>query len=141
LNIYEYTKEFLGILGNSINISFINNLKTEVLKKVQILEWTIVLQNLVSNSKKAGADEIKLTFMADGRKLLLDFSDNGIGVNLEKFTPESIFKLGITDRQGGSGIGLNTVQSAMRDKLNGSIEFLGNGLNNMEGATFRLTFE
>ena len=141
LNIYEYTKEFLGILGNSINISFINNLKTEVFKKVQILEWTIVLQNLVSNSKKAGADEIKLTFMADGRKLLLDFSDNGIGVNLEKFTPESIFKLGITDRQGGSGIGLNTVQSAMRDKLNGSIEFLGNGLNNMEGATFRLTFE
>ena len=141
LNIYEYTKEFLGILGNSINISFINNLKTEVLKKVQILEWTIVLQNLVSNSKKAGADEIKLTFMADGRKLLLDFSDNGIGVNLEKFTPESIFKLGITDRQGGSGIGLNTVQSAMRDKLNGSVEFLGNGLNNMEGATFRLTFE
>ena len=141
LNIYEYTKEFLGILGNSINISFINNLKTEVLKKVQILEWTIVLQNLVSNSKKAGADEIKLTFMADGRKLLLDFSDNGIGVNLEKFTPESIFKLGITDRQGGSGIGLNTVQSAMRYKLNGAIEFLGNGLNNMEGATFRLTFE
>ena len=141
LNIYEYTKEFLGILGNSINISFINNLKTEVFKKVQILEWTIVLQNLVSNSKKAGADEIKLTFMADGRKLLLDFSDNGIGVNLEKFTPESIFKLGITDRQGGSGIGLNTVQSAMRDKLNGSIEFLGNGLNNMKGATFRLTFE
>ena len=141
LDIYEYTKEFLGILGNSINISFINNLKTEVLKKVQILEWTIVLQNLVSNSKKAGADEIKLTFMADGRKLLLDFSDNGIGVNLEKFTPESIFKLGITDRQGGSGIGLNTVQSAMRDKLNGSIEFLGNGFNNMEGATFRLTFE
>ena len=141
LNIYEFTKEFLGILGNSIKISFINNLNTEVLKKVQILEWTIVLQNLVSNSKKAGADEIKLTFMADGRKLLLDFSDNGIGVNLEKFTPESIFKLGITDRQGGSGIGLNTVQSAMRDKLNGSIEFLGNGLNNMEGATFRLTFE
>lgn len=141
LNIYEYTKEFLGILGNSINISFINNLKTEVLKKVQILEWTIVLQNLVSNSKKAEADAIQLTFTADGRKLLLDFSDNGKGVDLEKFTPDSIFEIGITDRQGGSGIGLNTVQSAMRDKLNGSVEFLGNGLNNMKGATFRLTFE
>lgn len=141
LNIYEYTKEFLGILGNSINISFINNLKTEVFKKVQILEWTIVLQNLVSNSKKAEADAIQLTFTADGRKLLLDFSDNGKGVDLEKFTPDSIFEIGITDRQGGSGIGLNTVQSAMRDKLNGSVEFLGNGLNNMKGATFRLTFE
>ena len=141
LNIYEYTKEFLGILGNSINISFINNLKTEVLKKVQILEWTIVLQNLVSNSKKAEADAIQLTFTADGRKLLLDFSDNGKGVDLDKFTPDSIFVIGITDRQGGSGIGLNTVQSAMRDKLNGSVEFLGNGLNNMKGATFRLTFE
>lgn len=141
LNIYEYTKEFLGILGYSINISFINNLKTEVLKKVQILEWTIVLQNLVSNSKKAEADAIQLTFTADGRKLLLDFSDNGKGVDLEKFTPDSIFEIGITDRQGGSGIGLNTVQSAMRDKLNGSVEFLGNGLNNMKGATFRLTFE
>lgn len=141
LNIYEYTKEFLGILGNSIKISFINNLNTEVFKKIQILEWTIVLQNLVSNSKKAEADAIQLTFTADGRKLLLDFSDNGKGVDLEKFTPESIFEIGITDRQGGSGIGLNTVQSAMRDKLNGSVEFLGNGLNNMKGATFRLTFE
>ena len=141
LNIYEYTKEFLGILGNSIKISFINNLNTEVLKKIQILEWTIVLQNLVSNSKKAEADAIQLTFTADGRKLLLDFSDNGEGVDLEKFTPDSIFEIGITDRQGGSGIGLNTVQSAMRDKLNGSVEFLGNGLNNMKGATFRLTFE
>lgn len=141
LNIYEYTKEFLGILGNSIKISFINNLNTEVLKKIQILEWTIVLQNLVSNSKKAEADAIQLTFAADGRKLLIDFSDNGKGVNLEKFTPESIFEIGITDRQGGSGIGLNTVQSAMHDKLNGSVEFLGNGLNNMKGATFRLTFE
>lgn len=141
LNIYEYTKEFLGILGNSIKISFINNLNTEVLKKIQILEWTIVLQNLVSNSKKAEADAIRLTFTADGRKLLLDFSDNGKGVDLEKFTPDSIFEIGITDRQGGSGIGLNTVQSAMRDKLNGSVEFLGNGLNNMKGATFRLTFE
>lgn len=141
LNIYEYTKEFLGILGNSIKISFINNLNTEVLKKIQILEWTIVLQNLVSNSKKAEADAIQLTFTADGRKLLLDFSDNGKGVDLEKFTPDSIFEIGITDRQGGSGIGLNTVQSAMRDKLNGSVEFLGNGLNNMKGATFRLTFE
>ena len=73
--------------------------------------------------------------------MLLDFSDNGKGVDLEKFTPDSIFEIGITDRQGGSGIGLNTVQSAMRDKLNGSVEFLGNGLNNMKGATFRLTFE
>lgn len=90
LNIYEYTKEFLGILGNSIKISFINNLNTEVLKKIQILEWTIVLQNLVSNSKKAEADAIQLTFTADGRKLLLDFSDNGKGVDLEKFTPDSI---------------------------------------------------
>lgn len=141
LNIYEFTKEFLGILGNSIKISFINNLNTEVLKKIQILEWTIVLQNLVSNSKKAEADAIQLTFTADGRKLLLDFSDNGKGVDLEKFTPDSIFEIGITDRQGGSGIGLNTVQSAMRDKLNGSVEFIGNGLNNMKGATFRLTFE
>ena len=141
LNIYEFTKEFLGILGNSIKISFINNLNTEVLKKIQILEWTIVLQNLVSNSKKAEADAIQLTFTADGRKLLLDFSDNGKGVDLEKFTPDSIFEIGITDRQGGSGIGLSTVQSAMRDKLNGSVEFLGNGLNNMKGATFRLTFE
>lgn len=141
LNIYEYTKEFLGIFGHSIKISLINNLSNEVLKKIQILEWTIILQNLVSNSKKADADTIQVTFTAEGRKLLLDFSDNGRGVNLDLFTPESIFDIGVTDRQGGSGIGLSTVKAAMRDKLNGSIEFLGNGLNGMIGATFRLTFE
>lgn len=141
LNVYEYTKEFLSILGHSIKISFINKLDKDVCKKIQVLEWTVVLQNLVSNSKKAAADAIQLIFMADGRKLFIDFSDNGRGVNLDRFTPESIFEIGVTDRKGGAGIGLNTVKSAMRDKLNGSVEFLGNGLNNMEGATFRLTFE
>ena len=71
----------------------------------------------------------------------MDFSDNGKGVDLNQFTPDSIFDIGVTDREGGSGIGLSTIRTAMNDKLNGSIQFLGNGLNKMKGATFRLTFE
>lgn len=71
----------------------------------------------------------------------MDFTDNGDGVDLELFTPQSIFEEGITNRRGGSGIGLSTIKDRMNKELNGTIDFLGNGLHFATGATFRLTFE
>ena len=68
------------------------------------------------------------------------FSDNGIGVDLEKFTKESIFDPGVTDRRGGSGIGLSTILNRMDKDLNGEIEFVGNGIKFPTGATFKLKF-
>ena len=69
----------------------------------------------------------------------MDFSDDGDGVNLDIYTPETIFAVGVTNKRGGSGIGLHTIRYTMENKLSGSISFLGNGVNKYKGATFRLT--
>ena len=92
-------------------------------------------------SQKANADELRLDFARKERTFIVDFTDNGDGVDTSLFTPETIFEEGITNRRGGSGIGLSTIKDRMRKELNGDIVFLGNGLHFETGATFRLYFE
>ena len=98
------------------------------------------MDNLVSNSVKANATKLRIDFSRTDRTFVIDFTDNGVGVDLNQFTPNSIFEEGITNRRGGSGIGLSTIKDRMKKELNGSIDFLGNGLYFNTGATFRLTF-
>ena len=74
----------------------------------------------------------------NSRTIYIDFADDGSGVDLTQFTPETIFEEGVTNRRGGSGIGLSTIKEQMKKSLNGDIEFLGNGLHFPTGATFRL---
>ena len=107
---------------------------------MSLLDIAIVLDNLISNSKKNRARNVGVFFSKEGDSLVLDFSDDGDGVDLEIYTPETIFKEGVTNRRGGSGIGLSTIRYTMESKLNGSVSFVGNQLHGMKGATFRLVF-
>jgi sensor histidine kinase regulating citrate/malate metabolism len=107
---------------------------------LSLLDIGIVLDNLISNSIKNGASTIVLNISNDKERIIVDFSDDGSGVNLDEFTSNSIFEEGVTNRRGGSGIGLHTIRYTMEERLNGSVEFIGNGLHNLKGATFRLIF-
>ena len=124
-----------------LKIQYYSTIVEPLEKKIPVLDLSIVLDNLKSNSDKAGATEIRVDFSIDGRTYIVDFTDNGKGVDLNTFTSESIFDEGITNRRGGSGIGLSTIRERMKDSINGNIEFVGNGLYFDTGATFRLTFK
>ncbi|MBQ6962263.1 MAG: ATP-binding protein [Paludibacteraceae bacterium] len=141
VDISTFIEEYLNNFKKSFRIQYHSTMTEPLEKKIPILDLSIVLDNLKSNSEKAGATELRLDFSREGRTYIVDFSDNGVGVDLNHFTPESIFEEGITNRRGGSGIGLSTIRERMRENLNGNIEFLGNGLHFDSGATFRLTFE
>ena len=141
VDIQTYIKEYLANYKNTFKVQYHSAITEPLEKKISILDLSIVLDNLKSNSEKAGATELRLDFSREGRKYIVDFSDNGVGVDLNYYTPESIFEEGVTNRRGGSGIGLSTIRERMRENLNGNIEFLGNGLYFNTGATFRLTFE
>lgn len=140
IDIQQYIKEYIQNFEDSIHINFGNIVSTTVKKTIPAIELSIVLDNLVSNSKKANATEIMLDFNIVDECVEVLFSDNGIGVDLEKFTKESIFDPGVTDRRGGSGIGLSTILNRMDKDLNGEIEFVGNGIKFPTGATFKLKF-
>lgn len=141
IDLYTYAKEFLQFFSRTITVSCSKEEGVDYVKKIPVLEFSIVLQNVISNSRKAKAKEVGLLFKREGRSVIIDVSDSGNGVDLEKFTAESIFWEGVTDRDGGAGIGLSTIRDKMRTgEMNGDILFVGNNYNGMSGATFRLIF-
>ena len=100
-----------------------------------------VLTNLVVNATVHAFEdqaERRLTLEASlsGGQLLLDVSDNGIGMNSEArtraFTPFFTTKRA----SGGSGLGLFSARRVVEDVLGGTIE-LRTGVG--EGTTFRIT--
>lgn len=141
VDIQNYVQEYLTNFSNSFKVQYYSDIVEPLEKKISVLDLSIILDNLVSNSQKANAKELRLDFSRRGRTFVVDFTDNGDGVDLNMFTAQTIFEEGITNRRGGSGIGLTTIKDRMRKELNGDIEFLGNGLHFSTGATFRLTFE
>lgn len=141
IDIKEYVKEYIKNYENSIHIEFGEEYDGLVYKRIPAIDLSIVLDNLVSNSKKASANQIFVDFYHIENRIEMIFSDNGKGVDLEEYTSDSIFKVGVTNRGGGSGIGLHTIKTYMEDSLNGYIEFIGNGTNGYYGAIFKLIFE
>ena len=140
VDVAKYIKEYVSNFTNSASLVVHDACSAQVVKLLSLLDIGIVLDNLISNSVKAGASEIVLNISNEGERVIVDFSDDGTGVNLEEFTSSSIFEEGVTNRRGGSGIGLHTVKYTMEERLHGTVEFVGNGLHDLKGATFRLIF-
>lgn len=140
VDVMEYIQEYVSNFKSTLDFHVDKGGLPVVRRMLSLLDIAIVLDNLISNSKKNGAKSVGVFFAMEGKSLILDFSDNGDGVDLDMYTPESIFNEGVTNKSGGSGIGLSTIRFTMENKLNGSVVFLGNGLHGMKGATFRIVF-
>ena len=133
--------EYLPNYNSTVeDITFESFLEKDVIRKIPLLDLSVILDNLVSNSVKANATKIHIVFKNEKGRLIVDFSDNGVGVDLENTSSNSIFELGITNRRDGSGIGLSTIKDTMRRSLKGDILFVGNSVYFHHGATFRLIF-
>lgn len=140
-NVAQYIMEYLPNYNSTVDdITFESFLEKDVIRKIPLLDLSVILDNLVSNSVKANATKIHIVFKNEKDRLIVDFSDNGVGVDLENTSSNSIFELGITNRRDGSGIGLSTIKDTMRRSLKGDILFVGNSVYFHHGATFRLIF-
>ena len=118
----------------------VNRHNSSLMRKVSVLEIALVLDDLISNSEKAGAKVFQLNMTnIDDNSLSVIVTDDGRGVD-EKFldNPEKIFELGVTTTN-GSGIGLNSVRTALKS-MKASISFLGNG-KYLSGAAFEILFK
>lgn len=140
IDIQEFIIEYLMKFRNGIKVTIGNQYPGIKKKLISALALSVVIDNLKDNSEKANATELIIDFYEIDNDIQVMFSDNGRGVDLEKYTPESIFEVGVTNRRGGSGIGLYTIRTFMERYLNGTIQFEGNNLKNNSGATFKLTF-
>jgi len=142
LNIAKYVKEYIDTLSfayeDKMDITYKGD--CDFISKISVLSLSIVLDNLISNSLKAKANKVEIEFTGNKKELIILFSDNGLGVDLNLFPrTEAIFDLGVKSINEGSGIGLYTVKNKMRE-MYGDIEFIGNNIS-LKGATFKLYFK
>jgi signal transduction histidine kinase len=144
-DVVKYIEQYIEIYSDIYprsELEFkINNLSAVLVKKFSVLDMSVVLDDLISNSEKAGAIliEIEMSNTSEGILKIL-FSDNGIGIT-EQFlkdekSKEKIFDLGITTTKGGSGIGMNLVREGLKS-MNGTIKLLGNNFK-LSGACFEI---
>lgn len=142
INLSQYTVEYFEDFANTtkkIAVSFLNG-SLVFMRNTNMLDLSIIFDNLISNSLKAGASQMQIIFGNDANRFFIDISDDGSGVTEPLLSyPDEMFQPGITTRKDGSGIGLNSVRELMRNDLFGDVIFLGNNIN-LHGATFRLIF-
>lgn len=82
----------------------------------------IILDNIVSNAKKAKATALVIQFTQKTDDIVISFRDNGNGLDSMIKDADTLFDLGVTTtkEQGGSGIGLNHIKLLVED-MNGFV--------------------
>ncbi|MGB2727606.1 MAG: ATP-binding protein [Halobacteriota archaeon] len=137
-DIVSYIKDYLErIKSGSIKFGFSND-SLEHVTKFRPLEISILLDNLISNSKKSGATVMNISFKIIEKKLHITIADDGKGISRE--IGKYIFNRGYTTTR-GAGIGLHHVKSII-ESMNGSINFVGNDVENMgKGACFEVVLK
>ncbi|MEM9080128.1 MAG: sensor histidine kinase [Verrucomicrobiota bacterium] len=92
----------------------------EFKKSFSPVECGMVLDNLISNSNKARANTLKVSFSKKQGVLTVRVEDNGRGLSQKIKKPELVFERGYTTTD-GSGIGLNFCKKFV-EELGGSIK-------------------
>ena len=82
----------------------------------------IIIDNIASNSVKAGATILQISLEERGKFVEIAFSDNGIGL-AENINPQSLFEWGFSSnrQKKGYGIGLYHIKQLV-DEMNGTVE-------------------
>lgn len=144
IDIAQYLEEYFTEYGDlfddeQIKFEVTNENSASLIRKINVLDLSIAMDNLIANSEKASAKKILINIENENNCLTIIFSDDGNGLDYKYLkTPDIIFQLGITNTN-GSGIGLHTVRKMFK-LMKAKIEFVGNNIN-LSGASFKIIFE
>ncbi len=102
-----------------INIEILNR-NTSFIKRFQPIELSVVIDNILSNSRKKSAKKVIFDFQEVGESLVIVIRDIGLVLS-NKMDSNLIFEEGMTTTR-GSGLGLNHVKRIVEEDLGGKIE-------------------
>ncbi|WP_433814847.1 ATP-binding protein [Flavobacterium johnsoniae] len=118
--IENYVKNIYGSLHKEMEYEFTNN-QNVFEKEFQPIELSVVLDNILNNSKKKGASKVLFNFEKEKENLFLSIKD--IGKTLDpSMSEEFIFEEGVTSTK-GAGLGLSHVKRILEKDFNASIEY------------------
>lgn len=112
-------------------IEIASDCKENMIIKSDLNIFTLVLQNLISNSIKFTGDKGKVIIKAylEEKYAIVEINDDGIGMKPEKIQAITNAEAGIsslgTDGEGGTGLGLSLSRELI-SKINGKLEITSN---------------
>jgi signal transduction histidine kinase len=134
-DIIQFISEYIeNIYKLNTNKDLVVNVTTNSLShtcKFEPLIITIIIDNLLNNSKKANAKNVNIIFMNDDN-LIIEYIDDGNGLHESIINPSDIFEIGITTTS-GSGLGLHHIKESLQrmkrstievEKINKGIKFI-----------------
>lgn len=128
--IFNYIKSIYEITTNQeFNIDIMTNDIVHICK-FEPIKINIIIDNLLSNSKKEqiGARHVKITFSKENNDLIMEYIDDGKGLDSSIVDKNSIFEMGIT-KTNGSGLGLYHVKELLKEiKSDISVERQNQGI-------------
>lgn len=127
--IRNYIETIYVIIYPDVNIQIITN-NIEFTKSFKPIELCVVLDNVLSNSRRKNAEKIILEFSQSQQTLDLSIKDIGAPLD-SSLDGTSIFEEGITTTK-GSGLGLSHVRRVMKDDLNGDVIYNSDYKNGFE---------
>lgn len=123
-DIVKYIKNYIdniySVLHKDMKIEFIDN-DIEFIRDFQPIELSVVLDNILSNSRKKDASKSIFEFSKKGRNIILSIKD--VGKTLDSsMDAKLIFEEGVTSTK-GAGLGLSHVKRILEKDFNASIEY------------------
>lgn len=111
--LHEYIEDALfPRTGEILNITIIGDNREHILR-FSPMEFGILIDNIIYNSLKAKAHNITINVFGSN-ETIIEFIDDGIGLNTHITEPEKVFELGYTTTN-GSGVGLAHVRKIVED--------------------------
>lgn len=109
VNLYDFLNEYINNAlfsktGEFIKVNFESG-DTTAEVKINPLEFSMIIENLIYNSYKARAKTLNISINNRNDYVFIKFSDDGVGISNEISNKENIFDLGFSTT-GGTGVGL-----------------------------------
>ena len=126
VDVIKYIKDYLSNMEEDklyenimLNIDIPQNIIR--IMKIKPLELSIAIDNIISNSKKAGASKVSIVIRKSKGVIYIEFIDNGNGITADTIM-DRIFEKGYTTTKDGSGLGLFYLKEFVEDQLKGTID-------------------
>lgn len=119
-DLVQFVTQYCAEFNSSLTVKVENPFSIIANVKFNPLEFSIILDNLIDNSRKANAGTLVLRFEKNGDEVLMRCSDDGYGLK-KGANEERLFEPGYTTTS-GSGIGLSTIKKYI-EKSGGRVAY------------------
>lgn len=119
-DLVKFVTDYCAEFNSSLTINVENPFNISANVRFNPLEFSIILDNLIDNSRKANANTLTFSFEKNGNEILLRCRDDGYGLKKD-VNDARLFEAGYTTTS-GTGIGLSTVKKYI-EKSGGRVAY------------------